>query len=91
MFDPQIDKTINMVTTMVNKHVGQIESFTFEYVELEADGDYTIRPALQELCKTLPFGAVGDYYCLKKNVPVETQCLAQVKHYPKQKRLILIT
>jgi len=49
--------------------------------ELEADGDYTSRLAWQELCKTLPFGAVLDYYCLKQNVPVETQWLAQVKHY----------
>ncbi len=48
MFDPQIDKTIKMVTDMVNKHVGQIESFTFEYVELEADGEvYQLVPRLR--------------------------------------------
>ena len=28
-----------------------------------ADGDYTARLALLEECKTLPFGAVWDYYC----------------------------
>jgi len=49
--------------------------------EFEADGDYTSRLAMQELCKTLPFGSVWDYYCLKKNVPVEADWLGQVKQY----------
>ena len=49
--------------------------------EFEADGDYTSRLAMQELCKTLPFGSVWDYYCLKKNVPVEANWLGQVKQY----------
>jgi len=49
--------------------------------EFEADGDYTSRLAMQELCKTLPFGSVWDYYCLEKNVPVEADWLGQVKQY----------
>lgn len=51
--------------------------------EFEADGDYTSRLALQETCKTLPFGAVWDYYCLRKNTPIETEWLAEVKDYEK--------
>ena len=31
--------------------------------QLEAEGDYTSRLALLEEVKTLPFGAVWDYYC----------------------------
>ena len=31
--------------------------------ELEIQGDFTARLALLEEIKTLPFGAVWDYYC----------------------------
>jgi L-rhamnose isomerase len=49
----------------------------------EADGDFTSRLALQEELKTLPFGAVWDYYCETKNVPVGEKWLAEVKRYEK--------
>lgn len=51
--------------------------------ELENAGDYTSRLALMEEAKTLPFGAVWDYYCLKQCVPVGDQWLAEVKQYEK--------
>jgi L-rhamnose isomerase len=51
--------------------------------ELEAAGDYTARLALQEEIKTLPFGAVWDYYCLKAGVPVGPAWLAEVQKYEK--------
>ena len=50
---------------------------------LEADGDFTSRLALQEELKTLPFGAVWDYYCETKNVPVGENWLANIKRYEK--------
>jgi L-rhamnose isomerase len=31
----------------------------------------------------MPFGAVWDYHCLQKNVPVGMNWLAQVKNYEK--------
>ena len=31
--------------------------------QMEAEGDFTSRLALLEELKTLPFGAVWDYYC----------------------------
>ncbi len=49
--------------------------------ELEAAGDHTSRLAMLEELKTLPFGAVWDYYCLKQNVPVGPAWLAEVKQY----------
>jgi L-rhamnose isomerase len=49
----------------------------------EVDGDFTSRLALQEELKTLPFGAVWDFYCGTKNVPVGEEWLAKVKHYEK--------
>jgi len=50
---------------------------------LEADGDFTSRLLLQEELKTLPFGAVWDYYCETKNVPVGENWLVNIKRYEK--------
>ncbi len=48
---------------------------------IEAQGDYTARLAILEELKTLPFGAVWDYYCTKLNVPAGDAWLAEVKAY----------
>ncbi len=50
----------------------------------ENEGDYTTRLALQEEIKSLPFGAVWDYYCETKQVPVGENWLADVKRYEKE-------
>jgi L-rhamnose isomerase len=50
---------------------------------LEADGDYTSRLALLEEQKTMPFGAVWDYYCERSEVPGGSAWLAQIKRYEK--------
>ncbi|HUA37275.1 MAG TPA: L-rhamnose isomerase [Candidatus Sulfopaludibacter sp.] len=49
----------------------------------EAAGDYTTRLALQEEIKSLPFGAVWDFYCESRDVPVGDAWLAEVKQYEK--------
>jgi L-rhamnose isomerase len=49
----------------------------------EAAGDLTTRLALQEEAKSLPFGAVWDFYCESKGVPVGDAWLAEVKSYEK--------
>ncbi len=49
----------------------------------EAAGDFTTRLALQEEAKTLPFGAVWDYYCETQGVPAGEHWLAEVKTYGK--------
>jgi L-rhamnose isomerase len=51
--------------------------------ELEAAGDYTGRLALLEEVKTLPFGAVWDYHCLRQNVPSGSAWLDAVRAYEK--------
>jgi L-rhamnose isomerase len=48
---------------------------------LEAEGDYTGRLALLEEAKTLPFGAVWDYYCLQQAVPVGAAWLDEIRAY----------
>jgi L-rhamnose isomerase len=50
----------------------------------EADGDHTARLALQEEAKSLPFGAVWDYYCQSKDVPVGNTWLLDVKRYERE-------
>ena len=50
----------------------------------ENAGDYTTRLALQEETKSLPFGAVWDFYCESKGVPVGEAWLAEVKRYEKK-------
>ena len=49
----------------------------------EDAGDYTTRLALQEEIKSLPFGAVWDFYCESRGVPVGDAWLAEVKRYEK--------
>jgi L-rhamnose isomerase len=49
--------------------------------QMEIDGDYTGRLAMFEELKTLPFGAVWDYYCEKSGVPVGDAWLKEVKEY----------
>jgi len=51
--------------------------------QMEADGDFTSRLALLEELKTLPLGAVWDYYCARLDVPVGAAWLAEVKTHEK--------
>jgi L-rhamnose isomerase len=47
----------------------------------ENEGDYTSRLAVLEEQKSFPLGAVWDYYCLRKNVPVGINWLQEVRQY----------
>ena len=49
--------------------------------DFENAGDFTSRLAMLEELKTLPFGAVWDYYCLKADVGVGADWLKAVKDY----------
>ena len=49
--------------------------------DAEHKGDLTSRLALMEERKTLPFGAIWDYYCMKQDAGVGTDWLAKVKRY----------
>jgi len=49
--------------------------------EFERAGDFTSRLVMLEELKTLPFGAVWDYYCQKQGAPVGADWLAEVKTY----------
>lgn len=47
----------------------------------ESEGDFTTRLAVMEEMKSMPFGAIWDYYCLQSEAPVGTEWLAIVKKY----------
>jgi L-rhamnose isomerase len=53
-------------------------------VEYENNGRTFERLAVLELCKTLPFSAVYDYYCLKNNVPTGMDYINEVTRYEKE-------
>jgi len=49
--------------------------------QLECDGDFTSRLAMLEELKSMPSGAVWDYYCMKQQVPAGEAWLREVKSY----------
>jgi L-rhamnose isomerase len=67
----------NMAKALLLAHLTPIQQLR----ELELKGDYTSRLALMEDAKLLPFGAVWDYYCHQKDVPVGEAWLGEVKNY----------
>jgi len=52
--------------------------------ELERAGDFTGRLAMVEEVKTLPLGAVWEYYCLKQGVAVGPDWVGEVRRYEAQ-------
>ncbi|MEP6896206.1 MAG: L-rhamnose isomerase, partial [Chloroflexota bacterium] len=52
--------------------------------QYELAGDFSSRLALQEELKAMPFSAVWDMYCLKKNVPVGMGFMQVIKDYEKK-------
>jgi L-rhamnose isomerase len=82
------DASINRVAAWVIGTRSMIKSLCMALVEptdllrrLEAEGDFTSRLAMLEEFKTLPSGAVWDYYCLKAGVPVGKAWVADIKRY----------
>ncbi|MBN2217244.1 MAG: L-rhamnose isomerase [Pirellulales bacterium] len=49
--------------------------------EMEAAGDFTSRLAMIEELKTLPFGAVWDYYCMANDAMVGADWLIEMQRY----------
>ena len=82
------DATINRIAAWVIGTRSMIKALLAAMLEpltemrkWETEGDYTRRLAMLEELKTLPFGAVWDYYCVKQNVPVGTAWIDEVRKY----------
>ncbi len=50
-------------------------------IKYEVEGDYYGRMATLERMKSMPFGAVWDYFCVSRNVPEEAELLNIAKEY----------
>ena len=82
------DATINRVAAWVIGTRSMLKSLCMALLEpvdglkkAEAEGDFTTRLAMLEEMKTMPFGAIWDYYCMKENVPVGPVWLKEVRKY----------
>ena len=52
--------------------------------EAENSGDKTMRLALLEESKTLPFAAIWNEYCRRSGVPVGPAWIDEIKRYEKE-------
>lgn len=86
-FDGSINRTAAWITGMRNTKKAIMYSM-LEPVGLlkkyEDDGDLGMRLALMEESKSLPFGAVWDMYCIKKDVPSGAFWMDEIKKYEKE-------
>ncbi|UQZ81229.1 L-rhamnose isomerase [Paenibacillus konkukensis] len=72
--------TRNTIKALLRAMLDPVEALK----KAELEGDYTTRLALTEEFKSYPFGAVWDYYCASKGVPVREEWLSQVKAYEQE-------
>lgn len=86
-FDASINRLACWVIGMRNARKALLSAFLAPAQMLrrmEAEGDYTGRLALLEERKTLPLGAVWDYYCLSRSVPEDGAWLRKIRDYEAQ-------
>ncbi|WP_028552511.1 L-rhamnose isomerase [Paenibacillus sp. UNC451MF] len=72
--------TRNTIKALLRAMLDPVEALK----KAELEGDYTTRLALTEEFKSYPYGAVWDYYCASKGVPVREEWLAEVKTYEQE-------
>jgi L-rhamnose isomerase len=84
------DASINRVAAWVIGTRNMIKALLIALLEptqalkdAESQMDYTRRLAMFEESKSLPWGAVWDYYCEQKGVPVGMSWLDEVRRYEK--------
>ena len=84
------DASINRVAAWVIGMRNMLKALLIALLEpaalrrAEEDGDFTSRLALMEESRSLPWGAVWDYYCLRQNAPVGQTWLRVVKEYERR-------
>jgi L-rhamnose isomerase len=83
-FDASINRVAAWVIgtrAMINALLLALVEPTAKLREMEQAGDFTGRLTLLEETKSLPSGAVWDYYCLLQEVPVGSAWLDAVREY----------
>ncbi len=85
-FDASINRIAAWVTgtrAMIVALLMALAEPTARLAALEAEGDYTARLAMLEGVKSLPYGALWNYYCLKQGVPAGLAWMNDVRRYEK--------
>jgi L-rhamnose isomerase len=83
-FDASINRVAAWVIgtrSMIKALLAALLEPTERLRQLENQGDFTSRLALLEEIKTLPLGAVWDYYCMKLEAPIGMAWMDAVKDY----------
>lgn len=82
------DASINRIAAWIIGTRAMIKALLLAFLEpaetlrrYEQEGDFTSRLALLEECKTLPFGAVWNYYCSEQEVPAGMDWMREVREY----------
>ncbi|MFR1518242.1 MAG: L-rhamnose isomerase [Clostridia bacterium] len=86
-FDASINRIAAWVIGMRNMQKALLFALlepTAQLVSYEKDFDFTSRLAMTEELKTLPAGAVWDYFCESNGVPVGDEWLAEVRKYEQE-------
>jgi L-rhamnose isomerase len=85
------DASINRIAAWVTGTRAIIKALLLALLEptqtlkdFEKSGDFTSRLALLEELKSLPFGAVWDFYCTKQGVAAGPAWIDEVKQYEQQ-------
>lgn len=84
------DASINRIGAYVTGTRAAMKAFLFAALEptsdlivIEESGKNFERLAMLEEMKTMPFGAVWDYYCILENVPVGADYIPEIQQYEK--------
>lgn len=86
-FDASINRIAAWVIGMRNMQKALLLAMlepTAQLASYERDFDFTSRLAILEELKTLPSGAVWDYFCESNNVPVGDAWLTEVRKYEQE-------
>lgn len=86
-FDASINRVAAWVIgtrAMLKALLGALLEPTCRLRQLELEGNYTARLATVEETKTLPLGAIWDYYCLRQGVPAGLSWLDEVRKYEEE-------
>lgn len=85
------DASINRIAAWVTGTRAMIKALLLALLEptdtlrqFEKDADYSARLVMLEELKTLPFGAVWDYYCMKQEVPTGSAWMNDIREYERQ-------
>jgi L-rhamnose isomerase len=82
------DASINRIGALVIGARATLKSILWALLQpierlrsLEKEGNYFARLALREEYKSLPLGAVWDYYCLRNDVPFRGLWMQDITRY----------